>query len=775
MAETTEIRSLNPQKKMAETMAETTGIRRLQRKVNESDKEIGRQKEIKQELNKEIGRQKEIKQTKEKLIHNDIAEKKRRMKIKEEPKRTQYRRWQLQGLPYIDLRLPWTEGIPLEIETVQPEKTTRCVIQNMNNCTTKQELEQEFAQYGPIQKTRIIHNENKRTIHYATITFVSSRDAATAAKCINGTSIHLRLLSVQNTDDVPKKENRQVVTETTPQVIKVHTDEWRDGFKYKTERLEELKDQLKMARAISDGPRKQSQPRSPETPRSSSYSPSISDQEESTTLDSMPKWVVTIEQPKGKDKEKTLAITETNKEKLDIKYHKHHKCVKAAAMAAAAKKAKRDDNIIQKEATTNKLVIERQGKGSETPMPSENEAEPLPVLRESIQELDMTNDKSKSKINGNKQAHVESNVQDTTTKKGKLPQNFQYYRIPKKATITKTDENRSIKTSGARTSTEPDSKRARYNTNKDQEADSDILEIKTNSQDRQIVVAEEQTSIKSKKHQPDKQKQKKKGKTQEGKNQLDVDVDKEKKKPQYLKHDNITRTTKVGEEITQRWKLGNDSRFKNKEGVWRSSETWSFITKGQNKMYIKNSEGKVLAAQRDGKVIQEFVIEGRNEQLWKKGVPNKKGYFTLRNYGWPFGMPKYLTAISEKSLKIKNLAETAIQWRMAPTNQQNVQGAVEENNRKKRTGEIVDPKLRLQQQKRSHSRYRSINSQKRLQQTKPNANHQNVSNSSVYKEKVDQPTYHTLETPVQQPQSSKLVAKSARHNQVSITLPSARE
>jgi hypothetical protein len=61
-------------------------------------------------------------------------------------------------------------------------------------------------------------------------------------------------------DDVPEKKNRQVATRTTPQVTRVQTDGWTDRSGYKTEKLEQLADQLKVAQTISNGRIEQSAP-----------------------------------------------------------------------------------------------------------------------------------------------------------------------------------------------------------------------------------------------------------------------------------------------------------------------------------------------------------------------------------------------------------------------------------------------------------------------------------------------------------------------------------
>ena len=56
-----------------------------------------------------------------------------------------------------------------------------------------------------------------------------------------------------------------------------------------------------------------------------------------------------------------------------------------------------------------------------------------------------------------------------------------------------------------------------------------------------------------------------------------------------------------------------------------------------------------MGATSDGKVIQEVFVEGKANQLWKKGKTDAEGYFTLQNVG----VPKVITAISESGLEIK--------------------------------------------------------------------------------------------------------------------------
>ena len=56
-----------------------------------------------------------------------------------------------------------------------------------------------------------------------------------------------------------------------------------------------------------------------------------------------------------------------------------------------------------------------------------------------------------------------------------------------------------------------------------------------------------------------------------------------------------------------------------------------------------------MGATNDGKVIQEVIIEGKADQLCKKGKFDVEGYFTLENSR----VPKVRTAIYKSGLEIK--------------------------------------------------------------------------------------------------------------------------
>ena len=95
--------------------------------------------------------------------------------------------------------------------------------------------------------------------------------------------------------------------------------------------------------------------------------------------------------------------------------------------------------------------------------------------------------------------------------------------------------------------------------------------------------------------------------------------------------------------------------LQHKKEVWRPDEVWNFKPK-DDLIYIENvSNAKVLGATSDGKVIpQDFEVD-KAEQLWKKGVPNAEGYFTLENSK----VSKFITWVSS-GLEIKG--NTTLRW-----------------------------------------------------------------------------------------------------------------
>ena len=92
---------------------------------------------------------------------------------------------------------------------------------------------------------------------------------------------------------------------------------------------------------------------------------------------------------------------------------------------------------------------------------------------------------------------------------------------------------------------------------------------------------------------------------------------------------------------SQLWKL-HGNKLRNVEGFWYSLDEWNFKTK-DDLIYIENiSKAKVLGTTNDSKVILEDFKVDKAGQLWKKGIPNAEGCFTLENSI----VPKVITFIS---------------------------------------------------------------------------------------------------------------------------------
>ena len=622
-------------------MAEKRRIERLTKQIEELNaraarltKDIEEQTKIETaKLNKEIERETEIQNTTT-IARNAQTEIRNRDKLEKQPEKTYERRSRRLGLPHLDLRLPWTEVT----YTLQPEKTPRCVVQNVNNSTTTKELQKEFEQYGPVLKTEFIYNENQILIHYATVTFENMVNATTAARCIDGTRLHSMILRVKQTDSNPVKRDKQLATSTTPNVIQLQrsTDKWTDRFGRRTDNIVELAELLEEAQAISNKRIEQPQPQSPKTPRTSNESTprrkrsrsrsgssisstSISNENGAKTLESTPGWNVTITQANKEETERTLAITGTTKreerskslttgidktesptrKEKDRKHQQRHKSVKADTMKTKLT-GDLDQTRAKKKIRTEARAISAEGEKQKTKAANASKR---------------TENKTTTTADAKAEKATTSKI---GTDKASIPN-------PARARSTKQESN---KPSTKRKLPAPEQK-------KDQGSDTDTIEIKTSTEDSTFAQVKEN----------------------------ELQGDKDKPKYQTMEHHSREMTTKFAQNKTQRWKLNNNDKLENKDGVWRSIETWILIAKGQEVYIRNNSTGTVLEAHKDGKVIKEFKIEGNANQLWTKGIPDNQGFYTLRN----LGRQKVLTAISENNLAIKDLKEKAIQWRMAPT------------------------------------------------------------------------------------------------------------
>ena len=125
------------------------------------------------------------------------------------------------------------------------------------------------------------------------------------------------------------------------------------------------------------------------------------------------------------------------------------------------------------------------------------------------------------------------------------------------------------------------------------------------------------------------------------------------------------------------WKLDEENVLRNKafphicpfmtrsttgQENW-SRDKWNFNFKINGSLiYIENSScnpsrgpslNKVFEAQSDSKVCLKDFEEDKAEQLWKKGVPNDEGYFTLENSKVPKVMTAISTHFSESSISIE--------------------------------------------------------------------------------------------------------------------------
>ena len=123
---------------------------------------------------------------------------------------------------------------------------------------------------------------------------------------------------------------------------------------------------------------------------------------------------------------------------------------------------------------------------------------------------------------------------------------------------------------------------------------------------------------------------------------------------EFLKTNNVKRQQEDANSIffsdkNKRWKLDDNNMLINKEGIWKSNDSWVFKPKDDDLIYIENtSKTKVLETFVDEVILADFQ-EDKAEQLWKKGTPDAEGFFTLENSE----MPKFITAISESGLEIQ--------------------------------------------------------------------------------------------------------------------------
>ena len=115
----------------------------------------------------------------------------------------------------------------------------------------------------------------------------------------------------------------------------------------------------------------------------------------------------------------------------------------------------------------------------------------------------------------------------------------------------------------------------------------------------------------------------------------------------------VNRSFKISDPL-QLWKLLNDGTLENKEKSPFSSETWKFDpvnNQPDSLLYIEDvSTRKVLQAISGNRVkLATKVTLPGSGQLWKKGNPNIKNYYTLKNSDFS----KFLTAKNTEEFEIK--------------------------------------------------------------------------------------------------------------------------
>ena len=115
----------------------------------------------------------------------------------------------------------------------------------------------------------------------------------------------------------------------------------------------------------------------------------------------------------------------------------------------------------------------------------------------------------------------------------------------------------------------------------------------------------------------------------------------------------VNRSFQISDPL-QLWKRLNDGTLENKEKSPFSSKKWKFIdanNQADGFFYIEDdSTRKVLQATSGNKVkLATKVTLPGSGQLWKKGNPNIKNYYTLKNSDFS----KFLTAKNTEEFEIK--------------------------------------------------------------------------------------------------------------------------
>ena len=109
-----------------------------------------------------------------------------------------------------------------------------------------------------------------------------------------------------------------------------------------------------------------------------------------------------------------------------------------------------------------------------------------------------------------------------------------------------------------------------------------------------------------------------------------------------------------------------DNKLVNKDEDWEPKQEWN-ITKAPGKGILKNIKNQnqkfleVPKKNKEGNVEEENYNKNKLGQLWKKGIADDNGYFTLTNKE----SSEFLAADSNGGFKVKGTMHTELfttQW-----------------------------------------------------------------------------------------------------------------
>ena len=103
--------------------------------------------------------------------------------------------------------------------------------------------------------------------------------------------------------------------------------------------------------------------------------------------------------------------------------------------------------------------------------------------------------------------------------------------------------------------------------------------------------------------------------------------------------------------LGQLWKFEGDV-LKSKSGtIWKPEEQWTFVSAEKDGCtgYIANSQKDIGLGISGDSVIEVTSYQNDTTQIWKKGEPDRKGYYTLTSVT----TQKVLTAISDEIIEIR--------------------------------------------------------------------------------------------------------------------------